>query len=242
MNPTGITGTIPTKLQRYHHPSHPHKLFQNIIRNQKIFCDNLNCTRRIMHNEVSYVCFRCNFDLCSRCIELPTEPESQRPLHESDREINEDVHFFPSRYAKVVKSVRIHKVEEKNETVAHGPVIRPLTASQESSDEDDNDSEDSSEDSDANHLSQHETITLQPVTQQNHSSRQQETQLAQSSESNSTSQSQHQTPQQPRELVLTFHNENFDELTSERINTFINNSRGEIFIRNRTNQRATRDT
>ena len=44
---------------------------------------------------------------------------------------------------------------------------------------------------------------------------------------------QQQPQQSRRELVLTFHNENFDELTSERINTFINNSRGHVVVQRR---------
>lgn len=263
MNSTSTTGTNPTKLQRYHHPSHPHKLFQSIIRNQKIFCDNLNCTRRIMHNEVSYVCFRCNFDLCSRCFELPTDPESQCALHESDQEINEDVHFFPSRYANVVKSVRIHQIEEKNEAVANGPMIRPHTASQESSNNDDedggdggdggDDSDDSDDSNDSNdeHLSRHEMDTPQPQQfQQQQTPTQSQSINPPNQQPPTQAQSINPPHQQPptqaqsiipshqpqRELVLTFHNENFDELTSERINTFINQSRGEFFIRSRTHQ------
>ena len=201
------------KLQRYHHPSHPHKLFQNIIRNQKIFCDNLNCTRRILNNEVSYVCFRCNFDLCSRCFDLQTDPESCCTLHESDNEVDENVHFFPSRYASVAKSVRLHRENEtdsKHDTNRPGPQIVDSSSSSEEDDEEDDEDEDNDQEDNNNN--------------QNESDRHEQKQphLSQPSEIQQN---------RAREFILTFHNENLDELTSDRINTFINNSRGEVTIR-----------
>ena len=99
-------GPFEQKLNRYRHPSHRHKLFQTIVRNMNIFCDNQNCKRRLFNNEVDYVCFRCNYDLCARCFILPTEPQSTVPLAESDSEINEDVLFIPERSPIVAKSVR----------------------------------------------------------------------------------------------------------------------------------------
>jgi hypothetical protein len=101
------------KLCRYRHPSHPHKLFRNLVRNMAVFCDNQNCKRRLYNNEVSYVCFRCNYDLCQYCYLLPTEPASYMPLHDSDEDINEDILFVPDRYVPKAKTVRILTEDEK---------------------------------------------------------------------------------------------------------------------------------
>ena len=104
-----------TKLMRYHHPSHPHKLFQNIVRNMSIFCNNLNCKRRLGNNEVSYVCFRCDFDLCAHCFFLPTEPSSIVQLDEIDSKINDDVLFRTERFplqTRTVRTVDVHDDEE----------------------------------------------------------------------------------------------------------------------------------
>jgi len=104
-----------TKLERFAHPSHPHKLFRNIIRNTLTFCDNLNCKRRIYHNEVTYVCFRCDFDLCAWCYTLPTERSSFHPLHESDDEVNDDVFFVPKRWVARAGVVKVKKQKQKSE-------------------------------------------------------------------------------------------------------------------------------
>jgi hypothetical protein len=104
------------KLQRYRHPSHTHKLFQNIIRSPSIFCDNQNCKRRLHMNEVTYTCFRCNFDLCAFCFLLPVETESYVDLNESDCEVNEDILFTPNRHihkAKIVSIVLKNKRSRK---------------------------------------------------------------------------------------------------------------------------------
>jgi len=106
------------KLTRYHHASHPHKLFQTLVRDMAIFCDNQNCKRRLHHNEVDYVCFRCNFDLCAQCMTLPTETASVTCLHESDDDINEDVLFVPERAPVRAKTVRVcsHRSEEPGDS------------------------------------------------------------------------------------------------------------------------------
>jgi hypothetical protein len=104
------TSTAPQKLERYRHASHCHKLFRTIVRNLGVFCDNENCKRRLHNNEVTYVCFRCNFDICSYCFTLPTEPSSMVDLNDSDNEVNEDVLFNPDRYLIKAKTVRINNI------------------------------------------------------------------------------------------------------------------------------------
>jgi len=107
--PPPLSSTSTTKLERFAHPSHPHKLFRNIIRNTLTFCDNLNCKRRICHNEVTYVCFRCDFDLCAWCYTLPTERSSCHLLHESDDEVNDDIFFVPKRWVTRAGVVKVKK-------------------------------------------------------------------------------------------------------------------------------------
>lgn len=102
--------TRPTHiLPRFHHNSHQHKLFQTITRDISIFCDNVNCARRILNGEVSYVCFKCNFDLCAHCFMLPTDESSVVQLAPDDKIINEDVLFKASRYNTFAEKVRIDK-------------------------------------------------------------------------------------------------------------------------------------
>jgi hypothetical protein len=106
-----------TKLIRYRHPSHPHKLFRNMVRHISIFCDNENCGRRLLNNEVTYVCLRCDFDLCAQCFKLPTESSSVSELHDSDNDINEDVYFLPDRCPTRAKTVKVnpYKCEDGEE-------------------------------------------------------------------------------------------------------------------------------
>lgn len=96
-------------LPRFHHNSHQHKLFQTITRNISIFCDNVNCARRILNGEVSYVCFKCDFDLCAHCFLLPTVESSIVQLAADDQLINEDALFKASRYNTFAENVRIDK-------------------------------------------------------------------------------------------------------------------------------------
>lgn len=99
-----------SKLIRYRHDSHPHKLFLNIVRGQQdsIFCNNRNCRRRVCTNEVVFTCFRCDFDLCHVCLRLPTDNDSITTLNESDDEINEEIFsFFPTRSVRRARSVSI---------------------------------------------------------------------------------------------------------------------------------------
>ena len=103
------------RLKRFVHPSHSHKLFRNIVRNMAIFCDNLNCKRRLHNNEVTYVCFRCDYDLCSRCYMLPTESGSVTDVNESDEDINEDVLFIPERFPVRAKSVRLKNDDDSDD-------------------------------------------------------------------------------------------------------------------------------
>lgn len=109
------------KLRRWHHPSHPHRLFRTIVRNAAIFCDNKNCKRRLQNNEVTYVCFRCDFDLCAFCYMLPTDENSVCDLADSDDEVNEDVLFMPDRFPGKAKCVRIeeNKFEDEESEVLH---------------------------------------------------------------------------------------------------------------------------
>lgn len=145
----------PRKLTRYHHHSHPHKLFQTIIRNTLIFCDNQNCKRRLHNNEVDYVCFRCNFDLCSHCFSLPTEFNSVVELHESDTEVNEDVDFVPDRAPIRAKFVCINPVSASD----------TKENEEEDDEEDDDDDEDEEEDDEEEkkepHESQNVTLTFE---------------------------------------------------------------------------------
>lgn len=138
---TDTVVTVPQKLVRYHHHSHPHKLFQTIVRSMTIFCDNQNCKRRLFNNEVDYVCFRCNFDLCSRCFTLPADSESTTSLHDSDDEINEDIFFVPDRAPIRAKSVRI--VATAEEAAQNAPTIIHVhrNAEEEEEDYDDEDEE-----------------------------------------------------------------------------------------------------
>jgi hypothetical protein len=94
-------------LKRYRHPSHCHKLFQNIVRSISIYCDNENCRRRICNNEISYVCFRCDFDLCIHCFSLPTEPECVVELDSSDSFVNEQIDFYAERMQPRAKTVMV---------------------------------------------------------------------------------------------------------------------------------------
>ena len=139
-----------TKLSRFRHPSHPHKLFRNLVRNMAIFCDNQNCKRRLYNNEVSYVCFRCNYDLCQHCFLLPTEAASVVLLHESDDDVNEDVLFVPDRYVPKAKTVRILTEEEKlnlpeNKYQQEDPGMSELLNNGNDDDDDDDDDEDDEE-------------------------------------------------------------------------------------------------
>ena len=106
-NHNNNTNDIPIKLTRYRHPSHCHKLFLTFTRDTNIFCDNLNCKRRLHNNEVSFACFRCNFDLCAHCIRQPTSPSCVCDLSLSDQEVNEDVLFLPERHIKKPHSVTV---------------------------------------------------------------------------------------------------------------------------------------
>lgn len=96
-------------LPRFHHAAHSHKLFQTITRNISIFCDNANCARRILNGEVSYVCFKCDFDLCAHCFMLPADESSVVQLAPDDKMINEDVLFKASRYNTFAEKVRIER-------------------------------------------------------------------------------------------------------------------------------------
>lgn len=146
---------INLKLQRFAHPSHKHKLFQNIVRNMSIFCDNLNCKRKILNNEVSFVCFRCNYDLCARCYFLPTEETSVEMLSDSDEHVNEDVLFMPERYPARAKSVKIYKQNNcyPNASVRvsnnqHSSQSTDTTQKNSNSNENDNEYDDEDEDVD----------------------------------------------------------------------------------------------
>lgn len=114
-------------LRRYRHPSHQHKLFLNIVRNMPIFCNNLNCKRRLGNNEVSYVCFRCDFDLCAHCFMLCTEATSYKPLEESDKDVNTDVLFRTERFPLSARTVRLVDEEQVDTLQSDVPHVDSLT-------------------------------------------------------------------------------------------------------------------
>lgn len=114
---------VSNTLERFHHPSHPHRLFRNIARNMNIFCDNIHCGKRLLNNEVSYVCFRCDYDLCAHCYTLPTPLSSSYELHESDDDIDDSVNYQSSRYKKKSKIVEVFKDQEDTDQKQVGPRI-----------------------------------------------------------------------------------------------------------------------
>lgn len=83
--------TVPTKFIRYRHPSHRHKLFLTITR-RTVYCDNQHCQNSIDMGETVFTCFRCDFDLCSKCFQLNSTEEV--PLAEDDCDVNETT-FVP---------------------------------------------------------------------------------------------------------------------------------------------------
>lgn len=94
--------SVPSIFTRYRHPGHRHRLFMmtGITGRQ---CDHTMCKKSIAGPETIFSCFRCNFDLCSKCFQLDTEVTV--PLSPRDAEVNETtvtpvtlpVHFFQRR-------------------------------------------------------------------------------------------------------------------------------------------------
>jgi hypothetical protein len=65
-------------------------------------CDNKYCRKVIEPNETIFSCFKCNFDLCSFCIQLTVDNEV--PLDEDDEQIVDNtlnsslVQFFKIKF------------------------------------------------------------------------------------------------------------------------------------------------
>lgn len=201
---TATTTIAPTRLTRYYHPSHPHKLFQNIVRSMTIFCDNQNCKRRLFNNEVDYVCFRCNFDLCARCFTLVTDADSIVPLHESDGEINEDVFFMPDRSPVRAKSVRTGKNT--------ADVVPEATTTIHTHDGDDDDDDDDEE---------YEENTMDADEKNDSDGK---------DNNNNNNTTTGNTEQPTANAVITFENDNYDQMTSDAVNQLVSTSNGRIII------------
>jgi hypothetical protein len=83
LNPT----VVPDKFTRYRHPSHIHRMFM-ILSFGHNSCNNKNCRSNIRCNKTLFRCFRCDYDLCSKCFQLSTIGDPV-PLAEDDNDIDE---------------------------------------------------------------------------------------------------------------------------------------------------------
>lgn len=211
-----------TKLKRYHHPSHKHKLFLNINRRNTIFCDNINCKKRIGNNEVSYVCFQCDFDLCVHCFNLPTDKNSVCELDDSDKFINEDIYFQCERYQERAKTVLIQDNATRNVVNAnennYDDDENDIPCVDENDENDEND-EEYDEDYDENDNSE---ITTDEKTDQK---------ADQKTESKAA-----ESKTESKQILFTVQNNEYDEETNRLINNFIQNSPPSIIFQSRVAQ------
>jgi ribosomal protein L37AE/L43A len=78
------TEKVPLKFTRYRHKSHKHKMFMLTgLTNHR--CNN--CQKAINRMDTIFSCFRCDWDLCGNCWQLPSKREV--PLAEDDKDVNE---------------------------------------------------------------------------------------------------------------------------------------------------------
>lgn len=216
------TTTAPQKLERYRHASHCHKLFRTIVRNLGVFCDNENCKRRLHNNEVTYVCFRCNFDLCSYCFTLPTDPYSMVDLNDSDNEVNEDVLFQPDRYiikAKTVRTMNIIKIPS-----SLGGHMED--DDEENCDDEKNDEhEDELEEFDFHHEVMEEKLESQPNINFGSTTG---SALNQSLYNNNNNNHHTSIPMSTPMATITFESKDYDEVTTQAVNSLLSEVPGRL--------------
>ena len=130
---------LPTKLQRFRHPGHQHKMFLSMVRfPQSVVCDNQKCQRAIQFCETVLTCPRCDIDICAHCFSQPLDAKSEPvELAANDAKINEDLLFSPYRFESEVSSVTFRTQPQKEKRQNRGtPCIhatvpnQPLDAAQ----------------------------------------------------------------------------------------------------------------